>query len=55
MSYTLSMEEYILSLLLMDGDQIAASIKDDVFENISDRDLENRLDSATNGLLSRGL
>ncbi|MBN8209822.1 hypothetical protein JI666_13780 [Bacillus sp. NTK071] len=55
MSYTLSMEEYIFSLLLMDGEQIAASIKDDVFENISNRDLENRLDSATNGLLSRGL
>ncbi|PFG15060.1 hypothetical protein [Bacillus sp. es.036] len=55
MSYTLSAEEYILSLLLIDGVQAAASIKDEVFEDISDQELETRLDSATNGLLSKGL
>ncbi|MCA0991418.1 hypothetical protein [Pseudalkalibacillus hwajinpoensis] len=55
MSYTLSAEEYILSLLLIDGVQAAASIKEEVFEDISDQELETRLDSATNGLLSKGL
>ncbi|MDQ0482457.1 hypothetical protein QO000_001426 [Alkalihalobacillus hemicentroti] len=34
MSYTLSAEEYILSLLLMDAVQAAASIKDEVFKGI---------------------
>ncbi|MDP4553426.1 hypothetical protein Q9251_21460 [Alkalihalobacillus macyae] len=55
MSYALSTEEYILSLLLMNGVQAAASIKDEVFGDISDSELEYRLDSATNGLLSKGL
>ena len=55
MSYVLSAEEYILSLLLLEGVQAAASIKDEVFGDISDRELESRLDSATNGLLSKGL
>ena len=55
MSYTLTAEEYILSLLLLDGAEVAASIKDEVFGDISDQLLECRLDSATSGLISKGL
>lgn len=55
MTYTLTAEEYILSLLLLDGAEVAASIKDEVFGNISDQLLECRLDSATSGLISKGL
>jgi hypothetical protein len=55
MTYTLTAEEYILSLLLLDGAEVAASIKDEVFGDISDQLLECRLDSATSGLISKGL
>ncbi|WP_404431061.1 hypothetical protein [Sutcliffiella horikoshii] len=55
MTYTLTAEEYILSLLLLDGAEVAASIKDEVFGDISDQLLECRLDSATSGLVSKGL
>ncbi|KMJ57619.1 hypothetical protein AB685_16620 [Bacillus sp. LL01] len=55
MTYVLTAEEYILSLLLLDGAEVASSIKDEVFGNISDQELECRLDSATSGLISKGL
>lgn len=35
MSYTLTAEEYILSLLLLNGAEVAYSIKEEVFGEIS--------------------
>ncbi|MEK5100681.1 hypothetical protein MKX83_01565 [Cytobacillus sp. FSL M8-0252] len=55
MNYTLTAEEYILSLLLLDGAEVAHSIKEEVFGEISEKELETRLDSATSGLISKGL
>ncbi|MFC0190094.1 hypothetical protein ACFFJY_17495 [Fictibacillus aquaticus] len=55
MSYSLSAEEYILSLILIGGEAAAYSIKDDVFGDISNEELQYRMDSAMNGLFSKGL
>ena len=55
MSYILTAEEFILSLLLIDGAAAASSIKDEVFGEISEKELECRLDSATSGLLTKNL
>ncbi|MCM3176397.1 hypothetical protein [Cytobacillus horneckiae] len=55
MSYVLTAEEYILSLLLLGGAEAASSIKDEVYGEISESELECRLDCAANGLISKGL
>ncbi|MBD7937560.1 hypothetical protein H9655_11050 [Cytobacillus sp. Sa5YUA1] len=55
MNYTLTAEEYILSLFLLNGAEVAHSIKEEVFGEISEKELETRLDSATSGLISKGL
>ncbi|MFC7373422.1 hypothetical protein ACFQPF_17415 [Fictibacillus iocasae] len=55
MSYSLSAEEYILSLILVGGESAAYGIKEEVFGNVSDDELETRMDSALYGLLSKGL
>ncbi|MDQ0219761.1 hypothetical protein ELQ35_20590 [Peribacillus cavernae] len=55
MSYSLTAEELILSLILVGGAEAAYSIKEETFGEISEDELEHRLDSATNGLLSKDL
>lgn len=44
-----AVEEFILFLLLIVGVAAASSIKDKVFGEISEKELEYRLDSATSG------
>lgn len=55
MNYSLSVEEYILALTLIGAEDAAFSIKEEILPNISEQDLESRLDSATNGLLAQNL
>ncbi|SFC27292.1 hypothetical protein SAMN05443252_102501 [Bacillus sp. OV322] len=55
MNYALSVEEYILALTLVGAEEAAFSIKEEIFADISEQELEARLDSATNGLLAKNL
>lgn len=55
MNYSISAEEYILALTLVGAEEAAFSIKEEIFTDITEQDLETRLDSATNSLLAQNL
>lgn len=54
-TYSLSAEEYILSLLLINETAAAIAVKEEAFPEASEQEMDVRLDSAVNGLLSKRL
>ncbi len=54
-TYNLSAEEYILSLLLIDRTTAAVAIQEEAFAEASEEEMDVRLDSGLNGLLSKKL
>jgi len=55
MKYSLTAEEYILALVIIGGDEAALSVQQEAFGAVSKEEMEYRLDSAMNGLLSKNL